>query len=84
MSDPKIPRPQSHFRVVRYFDGVPLEGPPSAELVAASQAAVSEPVGAVFAYRDASGVWQHVPIQARGTYVESLGHDVIAVFVEEA
>jgi hypothetical protein len=75
-------RDDTRFRVVRFFDGVPLEGEPSPELVEASLAALSDPVGAVFAYKDDAGVWQHVPIFARGTYVEELGHDVVAVFVE--
>lgn len=68
------------MRYVLDYDTVNvLEGVPSDELVAASDAAGD--TGAVPAYRDVDGVWQYVAPSMRDQY-RRMGHDVITVYVE--
>lgn len=66
-------------RVVDYRTGETLRGPASEALVRASAAT---PAGAVDAYRDELGEWQHVAEQDADHYRRNLHVDVRTVYVE--
>jgi len=70
----------SALRVVDYLTGASLDGEPSPELVQASCAVL--PSGAVNAYRDAAGVWHHVPDGQAEHYRTQLREDVRAIYIE--
>lgn len=63
------------------YDTAEVLGEASEELVRASGSA--SPTGAVSAYRDDAGVWQHVPASRVVDY-ERMGHAVVTVYVEGA
>ena len=66
-------------RVYDYDTSSRLEGEPSAALIAASAAV---PDGGVAAYRDAAGIWQHVPESERD-HVRQHQHEAVrSVYVE--
>lgn len=66
--------------VMNYQTGRELTGRPSKGLITASKGE-STGTGAVLAYRDAKGVWQHVADSEKSTYT-SMGHKVVAVWVQ--
>lgn len=67
------------YTVMSYDTGAELTGAPSADLVDAS-VNCAQAEGAVCAYLDEAGVWQHVPDSREADY-RRMGHDVQTVYV---
>ena len=65
---------------MNYQTGRELTGRPSKALVSASKEE-STGTGAVLAYRDAKGVWQHIDDSEKSTYT-AMGHNVVTVWVQ--
>ncbi len=69
--------------VCDYKSGDRLKGAASEELVEASDEETQRTgTGAVLAYRDDDGIWQHVPCDQEDFYRRTRGEDVVTVYVE--
>jgi hypothetical protein len=68
--------------VMDYQTGAEMDGTASAELIEASLAEHSG-TGAVAAYRDEHGVWQHVPESQESFFRDQRGEDVRTVYVQD-
>lgn len=68
-------------KVMSYDSGERLTGVPSEALAEASDTETSG-TGAVLAYRDGDGIWQHVPDHQESFFRDVRGEDVVTVYVE--